>query len=570
VVTVLLSSEAEVADRLVGLRTGADEYVGKPYDTGYVVARVRQLLGEETGPADDRSTVLVIDDSLTFREELRELLESEGYAVLTAPSGEEGLRMAADRRPQAVIVDGVMPGIDGATVIRRIRLDPALRDIPCLLMTAADDYATEVQMLEAGADAFVRKQQNLAVVPAKLAAVLRHSAEQLPIEVGSLHGPGKVLAVTADRDRLTVLGEALRDGYDVVPATTARDALDLLAEQPVDCIVVTAGADGLDVCRQIKAVPHIGETPLVMTGLREDALLECLAAGADEYVPVADGGEALRAHVRAQIRRKQSHDESRRIREELMRRELDAAEERAARQLAETRAALVEELEWRNRELEAFSGSVSHDLRGPLQVISSFTESILDEDEEPLGERIRHRVERIHAAAGRMADLVESLLILARASRGELRRQRIDLSTVAREVSADVEARDPARAVGFRVQDGMTADADEGLVRVILENLINNAVKFTRRVADPVVEVGCDGTRFYVRDNGAGFPAGQADELFRPFARLHSATEFPGTGIGLTTVHRAVERHGGDIWAEGADGAGATFWFTLPPAPRRP
>ncbi len=570
VVTVLLSSEAEVADRLVGLRTGADEYVGKPYDTGYVVARVRQLLGEETGPADDRSTVLVIDDSLTFREELRELLESEGYAVLTAPSGEEGLRMAADRRPQAVIVDGVMPGIDGATVIRRIRLDPALRDIPCLLMTAADDYATEVQMLEAGADAFVRKQQNLAVVPAKLAAVLRHSAEQLPIEVGSLHGPGKVLAVTADRDRLTVLGEALRDGYDVVPATTARDALDLLAEQPVDCIVVTAGADGLDVCRQIKAVPHIGETPLVMTGLREDALLECLAAGADEYVPVADGGEALRAHVRAQIRRKQSHDESRRIREELMRRELDAAEERAARQLAETRAALVEELEWRNRELEAFSGSVSHDLRGPLQVISSFTESILDEDEEPVGERVRHRVERIHAAAARMADLVESLLILARASRGELRRQRFDLSAVAREVSAEVEARDPGRKVGFRIQDGKTADADEGLARVILENLVNNAVKFTRRVADPVVEVGCSGARFFVRDNGAGFPAGKAGELFRPFARLHSAAEFPGTGIGLTTVHRAVERHGGAIWAEGEDGRGATFWFTLPPpAPGR-
>ena len=565
VVTVLLSSEAEVADRLQGLRTGADEYVGKPYDSGYVVARVRQLLGEDTGPAADRTTVLVIDDSVTFREELRELLEREGYAVLTATSGEEGLRTAADRRPQAVIVDGVMPGIDGATVIRRIRLDPALRDLPCLLMTAADDYATEVQMLEAGADAFVRKQ-HLAVVPAKLAAVLRQSAEQLPIEVGSLHGPGKVLAVTPDRDRLDELGEALRDGYDVVPAATAADALDLLAAQPVDCIVVAAVDGGLDVCRRIKAVPHIGETPLVMTGPRDDVLLQCLAAGADDYVSTADGIEALRAHVRAQIRRKQSHDESRRIREELMRRELDAAEERAARQLAETRAALVEELEWRNRELEAFSGSVSHDLRGPLQIISSFAESMLDEDEEPLSAALRHRVQRIHAAAGRMADLVESLLLLARASRGELRRQRFDLTATAREVSAEVESRDPARKVTFRIHDGMTADADEGLVRVILENLVNNAVKFTGRVIDPVVEVGCTGAAFFVRDNGAGFPAGQAGELFRPFARLHTAADFPGTGIGLTTVHRAVERHGGDIWAEGEDGRGATFWFTLPPA----
>ncbi|MCA2212078.1 response regulator [Jidongwangia harbinensis] len=574
IATVLLSSETEVADRLHGLRTGADEYVGKPYDAGYVVARVRQLLGDPYSP-DDRTTVLVIDDSMTFRERLRELLEAEGYAVLTAPSGEEGLRTAAERRPAAVVVDGVMPGIDGATVIRRMRLDPALRDTPCLLMTAADDYATEVQMLEAGADGFVRKQQDLAVVLAKLAAVLRQSAEQLPIEAtGSPHGPSKVLALSPDRRQLDRLGDALRsDGYDVVPAATASDALELLAAQPVDCIVL--GLDGVadsgrEACRRIKEVPQVGDVPLIMTGGHDDAMLECLAAGADDYVPADDGPEALRVHVRTQIRRKQSQDESRRIREELMRRELEATEERAARQLAETRAALVEELEWRNRELEAFSGSVSHDLRGPLQVISSFAETILDEDDEPLGDVARHRVQRIHAAAQRMADLVESLLLLARASRGELRREPVDLSATAREVATEVLAREPDRKVGFAVHDGMTVDADLGLTRVILENLINNAVKFTRRVDLPVIEVGCVSARFFVRDNGAGFPAGQAGELFRPFARLHDAAEFPGTGIGLTTVHRAVERHGGEIWAEGEDGRGATFWFTLPPAaPRR-
>ena len=570
VVTILLSSEAEVADRLQGLRTGADEYVGKPYDAGYVVARVRQLLSAEAEPDGDRSTVLVIDDSVTFREQLRRLLEPEGYAVLTASSGEEGLRMAADRRPQAMIVDGVMPGIDGATVIRRIRLDPALRDTPCLLMTAADDYATEVQMLEAGADGFVRKQQDLAVVVLKLAAILRQATEQLPIDpVGSLHGPSKVLAVHPDRNQLGELTEALRaDGYEVVATAEPGQALELLAAQPVDCIVLGSdGHDGRDTCKRIKDAPQIGDTPLVMTGARDDSILDCLAAGADDYVRTADGADALRAHVRTQIRRKQSHDESRRIREELMSRELAAAEERAARQLAETRAALVEELEWRNRELEAFSGSVSHDLRGPLQIISSFAETILEED-EPIGDLVRHRVQRIHAAAERMADLVESLLILARASRGELRRQLIDLTATAWEVTAEVQARDPSRKVEFTVCEHMTADADKGLVRVILENLVNNAVKFTRKIEQPMVEVGCAGDRYYVRDNGAGFPAGEAGKLFRPFARLHSAEDFPGTGIGLTTVHRAVERHGGEIWAEGEDGRGATFWFTLPPARR--
>ncbi|MEU8818712.1 response regulator [Actinoplanes sp. NPDC048796] len=572
VVTVLLSSEDEVADRLAGLRTGADEYVGKPYDAGYVVARTRQLLGDGPVRADDRTTILVIDDSMTFREQLRELLEGEGYAVLTAPSGEDGLRTAADRRPQAIIVDGVMPGIDGATVIRRVRLDPALRDIPCILMTAADDYATELQMLDAGADAFVRKQQNLAIVPAKLNAVLRQSAEQLPIEVtGSLHGPSKVLALTPDKDRLSDLAHALRaDGYDVVPVAGIDDALDLLAEQPVDCIVLGMGLSGdlgRDACRRIKEVPVIGETPVVMTGATDEDMLECLAAGADDYVRTESGAEALRAHVRTQIRRKQSHDESRRIREELMRRELDAAEERSARQLAETRAALVEELEWRNRELEAFSGSVSHDLRGPLQVISSFAEHMLDDEDDPLSEEARRRLGRIQAAALRMADLVESLLILARASRGDLRRERFDMTATTWSVIGEVEAREPGREIGFTVHDAMTADADEGLVRVILENLINNAVKFTRKVERPAIEVGRTPRGFFVRDNGAGFPAGKAGELFRPFARLHKAEEFPGTGIGLTTVHRAVERHGGEIWAEGEDGRGATFWFTLPPAP---
>jgi len=573
-VTVLLSSEAEVADRLLGLRTGADEYVGKPYDASYVVARTRELLGDISRAGRFQATVLVIDDSVTFREQLRELLEPEGYAVLTASSGEAGLRTAADRRPQAVIVDGIMPGIDGATVIRRIRLDPALRDTPCLLMTAADDYATEVQMLEAGADGFLRKQQDLAVVVAKLAAVLRQSGERLPFEAaGGLHGPSKVLALTPDRDRLDALGKALRhDGYDVVSAATADDALQLLAAQPVDCIVLSLGRPGdhgRDTCRRIKEVPQIGDTPLVMTGEHDNDMLECLAAGADDYVRSVEGPAALRAHVRTQIRRKQSHDESRRIREALMRRELDATEERAARQLAETRAALVEELEWRNRELEAFNGSVSHDLRGPLQIISSFAEAILEDDDEPLGVQARYQVQRIHAAAARMADLVDSLLLLARASRGELRRQRFDLTATTWQVIGEVQARDPGRKVAFTVQDAMAADADEGLVRVILENLVNNAVKFTGRVEDPVVEVGAEAGGFFVRDNGAGFPAGQAGELFHPFARLHSADDFPGTGIGLTTVRRAVERHGGEIRADGADGRGATFWFTLQPVAAR-
>ncbi|GAA0807727.1 response regulator [Spirilliplanes yamanashiensis] len=568
-VVVLLSSEAEVQDRVRGLHTGADEYVGKPYDVGYLVARTRQLLGErapEGGPA----AVLVIDDSATFRELLREELTADGYAVLTAETGEEGLRLAADRRPQAVIVDGVLPGIDGATVIRRIRLDAALRDTPCLLLTASEDYATEPQMLEAGADAFVRKQQDLAVVKAKLTAMLRHSSAGPPFDVttGSLHGPRKVLAVDADAERLRAVVELARDdGYEVVPAGSVEDALALLGAQTVDCIVLGA-SDDVDAavrhCRRLRAAPEIAEIPLVMTGGAEAAMVACLAAGADDFVRRSDAADTLRAHVRAQIRRKQLQDEGRRIRDELMRRELAEAQERAARELAETRAALVEELEWRNRELEAFSGSVSHDLRGPLQIIAGFVEELLEETDPPLEGAVRHGVERIAVASERMRDLVDSLLRLARASRGALNRREFDLTDTTWQVIKEVAARSPERQVACTVQPGLRADGDESLVRVVLENLVNNAFKYSGRATAPAVHVGASGDAFYVRDNGAGFPAGKADQLFRPFARLHSAAEFPGTGIGLTTAHRIVERHGGRMWAEGVEGSGATFWFTLP------
>ncbi|BEL04721.1 AAA family ATPase [Actinoplanes sichuanensis] len=234
-----------------------------------------------------------------------------------------------------------------------------------------------------------------------------------------------------------------------------------------------------------------------------------------------------------------------------------------------TSAALVAELQWRNRELEAFSGSVSHDLRGPLQVIGSYTEQVLEDEEGRIGPESLRRLGRVQTAAGRMTDLVESLLVLARASRGQLRRAPFDLTVTARQVIDDVESRHPASKVDFTVHEAMTADADEGLIRVVLENLINNAVKFTRDAERPAVEIGRTDRGFFVRDNGVGFPAGKAAELFQPFARLHSADEFPGTGIGLTTVHRVVERHGGQTWAEGAAGRGATFWFTLPPGLRR-
>ncbi|MET0208760.1 MAG: response regulator, partial [Burkholderiaceae bacterium] len=273
-VVLILSNASQAGDRLRGLAHGADEFVGKPYDRSYVIDRARELIRQRqtrvAAPIQQHAHVLLIDDSETFREALREALEPVGYRIHLASHGEDGLRQAAALRPNAVIVDQHMPGLDGAAVIRRLRLDPALRHTPCLLLTADDGAVAELRALDAGADAFARKQDDLDFILARVAAMLRSATASLPDQGASLLGPKRVMLVDDSTNVLAELGASLRDdGYDVVPAATADDALRLLAAQPVDCIVLVLThepAAGREACRKIKEVPQIGATPLVMTG----------------------------------------------------------------------------------------------------------------------------------------------------------------------------------------------------------------------------------------------------------------------------------------------------------------
>jgi DNA-binding response OmpR family regulator len=507
---------------------------------------------------------------LTFREQLRAALEHACYRVLVASTGEDGLRVAAAQRPNAIVVDGVLPGIDGPSVIRHVRLDAALRDTPCLLLTAAQDVDAELRALDAGADAFVHKEGDLDLVMARLGAALRAATSTTEKATDSVLGPRKILAVDDSQTYLQELATTLRtEGYDVALARSGEEALELLAVQAVDCVLldlVMPGLGGQETCRRIKAAPVIRDTPLIMlTALEErGAMLEGLAAGADDYISKSSEFAVLKARVRAQIRRKQFEDENRRIREQLLRKEHEAAQERNARALAETRAALAGELERQNRELEAFSYSVSHDLRAPLRAIDGFSRAIVEDFGDTLDERVRDYLRRMRSASTRMGELIEDMLQLARVGRAELKRQRIDLSEIAQSIASTL--RQPDRAVDVRIVPGMSAEADPGLVKTLLENLLSNAWKFTARRADACIEVGVtqDTQRaYFVRDNGVGFDPQHAEKLFQPFHRLHSYADFEGTGIGLATVHRIVTRHRGRVWAVGEQGKGATVYFTL-------
>jgi two-component system, sensor histidine kinase and response regulator len=217
------------------------------------------------------------------------------------------------------------------------------------------------------------------------------------------------------------------------------------------------------------------------------------------------------------------------------------------------------------RELEAFSYTVSHDLRAPLRSISSFTEILLEDYGDRLDETGRGHIARVLNAAGRMDALIKDLLELARVTQSDLLRGEVDISKLAAETVARLETAEPSRRVDVVIEPGLRAWADHRLCAVVLENLIGNAWKFTAKREDARIEVGRHpgSTELFVRDNGAGFDMAHAKKLFGAFARLHSTKDFEGTGIGLATVRRIVERHGGQVRAESGVGEGATFSFTF-------
>ncbi len=348
-----------------------------------------------------------------------------------------------------------------------------------------------------------------------------------------------VLVVDDNSDLRRYMATLLSDGYTVQTASDGLEALEIIADRPPEIVVsdvMMPRLDGFELLKRLRADSKTESIPLILLSARagEEAAIEGLDAGADDYRAKPFSSRELLARVRTHLA------------------------------MAKLRAGWSAKLLRAYQDLDAFSYSVSHDLRAPLRAIQGFARLLGQESNDVLDDQSRHYLDRITSGAQKMGVLIDALLDLAKVARATPTMADTDLSAMAASVVGDLRQSDPERRVEVDIASGLTARGDQRLLRIVLVNLIGNAWKFTSKVGAPRIEIGStgDGT-FYVSDNGAGFDMQYAERLFTAFQRMHATSEFEGTGIGLATVAKIVGRHGGRIWAESSPGAGATFFFTL-------
>jgi two-component system, sensor histidine kinase and response regulator len=356
-------------------------------------------------------------------------------------------------------------------------------------------------------------------------------------------------------------------GQNLIKAESGREALKWLLTHEFAVILLDVKMpemDGFETATLIRERDKSRHTPILFLTAADKSQNHAVrgyAVGAVDYLVKPVVPEFVRSKVAVFVELAKKS--------ELLRRQtqLLVESERAALGLAEARAELVRDLEHKNQELQSFSYAVSHDLRAPLRRIDSFSRAVLESQGQRLDEQGRRYLERVREASQHMSQLIDDVLYLSRVTRADLRDQDVDLSALASLILSRLQESEPARKVEIKVRPGVVVTGDGQLLRIALENLLENAWKFTGKEPEARIEFGVTQASgeptYFVRDNGAGFDMSYADRLFGPFQRLHAQGEFSGSGIGLATVQRIIYRHGGQVWAEGLVGQGATFQFTL-------
>jgi len=376
-----------------------------------------------------------------------------------------------------------------------------------------------------------------------------------------------ILMVDDQPENLVALEAMLEGlGQNLVAARSGRDALRALLTMDAAVVLLDVkmpDMDGFETAELIRSRERTRNTPIIFltaADRNETLALRGYAVGAVDYLIKPVVPELVRSKVAVFVelakKSQQLHRQADQLRQS----------EQAARELAEARARLVEDLEQKTREMETFSYAVSHDLRAPLRRIEGFSRALLETESGRLLDDSNRYLRNIAQAAVDMSGLIDGMLALARVTRADIRIRPLDFSTIATTVATQLRETEPARSVDLVIRPHVEGAGDPQLLRVVLQNLLENAWKFTRTRPAARIEFGTvnqhSDLTYFVRDNGVGY-ADYSTRLFKPFQRLHPSREFEGTGIGLATVHRIIQRHGGRVWAESTPGEGATFSFTL-------
>jgi PAS domain S-box-containing protein len=481
-----------------------------------------------------------------MRDYLRRVL-SQRYHVHAVADGEAAWSFARKNPVDLVLSDVMMPRMDGFELLRELRSDGRTKTIPIILLSARAGEESRVEGLAAGADDYLTKpftvRELLARVDAhlKLARLRRESVnlQESELRFRTMADCAPAMIWTCGVDRQC---DYFNTGWREF--TGAAESSGWL-----ECVHPDDRAHSIALVES--AFSRRARLDLEFRVRRNDGAYHWMSCSvAPRFIP----GGAYLGFVFCCV---DTQD----------RRELEQRIHQLNADLEKRVLERTTQLEAANKELEAFAYSVSHDLRAPLRGIDGWSMALAEDYAAHLDDRGRQYIHRVRSEAQRMGLLIDALLGLSRIARAEMQTNAIDISSIARSVSAKFQEAEPGRRIEFIIGPDLRAAGDARLIEIVLTNLLSNAVKFTGLRAQARIEFGqakCAGEScFYVRDDGVGFDMRYAGTLFGAFKRLHKASEFPGTGIGLATVRRIVERHGGRVWAEAAPGSGATFYFTL-------
>lgn len=517
--------------------------------------------------------ILIVDDESANRYLLEVVLRGAGHEVTSTVNGAEALEAARVAPPSLIISDILMPVMDGFVLCKEWKADGLLGTIPFIFYTATyTEQEDERFALSLGADLFLRK-------PLEPDALLAAVAETLDDEK-STTSPNRAdlaaeLAFLAAHDE--ALARKLQKKHEQLQQSQ-RKYQSYFDSSPVAILVLDGSGAVLDfnpaACR-LSLFPASELRSRSLSDLLDPASAPTALAA---FVALSDPGAAAATY---RLRRRDGavrelnvtairldaervlafcEDVTERLRAE-------EAVKRANVDLEKRVRERTSQLEQANRELEAFSYSVSHDLRAPLRAVEGYSQLLEEIAADRLDEESRGLVESIRRSARRMSDLINDLLSLSKASRHDLQVGPIDMQRLAETVLEEVVAPDERTKSDVTLHPLPGAVGDEGLVRQVWTNLLGNALKFSSKRPRRTIEIGSvtngSETAYFVRDDGVGFEPEFGGKLFNVFQRLHDSRDFEGTGIGLALVRRIVERHGGRVWAESSPGAGATFWFVL-------